>query len=225
LYIPRIAWISARWAAMLASALLCCTAPAAAADPAQNFIQTYVTQGLAILNDASLPHAEKHTRFEALLDPITDMRRVALYTLGPAAKTAAPDQLDAFVEAFRELEMAFYERELWREGRLSIENAIERSKTDVIVQAFRLEDDGRRSVNADRIDFRVLNPSDKPILVDLCVGGVWLTQSQKAQFSEFLEQRGATMARLTAKIRNRASKMNRYLAAGEAPPPRQRHRR
>lgn len=216
--------MSARCAA-IAAALFWCAARPAAADPAQSFIRTYVTAGLAILNDASLPHAEKHKRFEALLAPMTDMRRVALYTLGPAAKTTPPEQLEAFVQAFQELEAAFYERELWREGRLSIENSIERSKTDVIVQAFRLEDDGSRSVNADQIDFRVLNPSDKPILVDLCVGGVWLTRSQRVQFREFLEQPGATMAKLTAKIRNRASKMNRYLAAGETPPPRQRRTR
>jgi ABC-type transporter MlaC component len=222
--ISRKAWTSARCAA-IAAALLWCAARPAAADPAESFIRTYVTAGLAILNDTSLPHAEKHQRFEALLAPMTDMRRVALYTLGPAAKTTPPEQLEAFVQAFQELETAFYERELWREGRLSIENSIERSKTDVIVQAFRLEDDGNRSVNADQIDFRVLNPADKPILVDLCIGGVWLTRSQKVQFGEFLEQRGATMARLTAKIRNRASKMNRYLAAGEMPPPRQRRTR
>jgi ABC-type transporter MlaC component len=222
--VSRNAWTSARSAAV-AVALLCCASLPAAAGPSESFIQTYVTQGLAILNDASLPHAEKHKRFETLLAPMTDMHRVALYTLGPAARTTPPEQLEAFVQAFQELETAFYERELWREGRLSIENAIERSKTDMIVQAFRLEDDGSRSVNADQIDFRVLNPADKPILVDLCVGGVWLTQSQKVQFSEFLEQRGATMAKLTAKIRNRASKMNRYLAAGEAPPPRQRRAR
>jgi len=196
--------------------------PVLAATASETFVQTYVTQGLAILSDASLPHAEKHKRFEALLAPITDMRRVALYTLGPAAKTATTEQLEAFVEAFGELETAFYERELWREGRLSVENSIERSKTDVIVQAFRLDESGRRSVNADQIDFRVLNPDDKPILVDLCVGGVWLTQSQKMQYSEFLAQRGATLATLTAKIRNRASKMNSYLAAGETPPPRTR---
>jgi ABC-type transporter MlaC component len=213
----RKAWAFACCAAAFAAPLLLC-APTATANAPEDFIQNYVTQGLAILNDKSLSHAEKHTRFEALLEPITDMRRIALYTLGPAAKNLPSDKLEAFVAAFHELQMSLYERELWREGQLKIENSVERSPNDVIVQGFRIDASGYRSVNADEIDFRVLNPSDKPILVDLCVLGVWVAVSEKSQYGEFLEQRGATIDKLTAKLRNRASKMNRYLAAGEEEP-------
>ncbi|MGN6150206.1 MAG: MlaC/ttg2D family ABC transporter substrate-binding protein [Rhizomicrobium sp.] len=218
------AWLFARCGAVAAALLLLFAKPAAA-SPAEDFIQTYVTQGLAILNDKTLSHAEKHTRFQALLEPMTDMRRIALYALGPAAKTVPSEKLEAFVVAFHEFQMSLYERELWRVGQLKIENTVERSRGDVIVQGFRVDASGYRSVNADEIDFRVLNPSDKPILVDLCVLGVWVAVSQKAQYSEFLEQRGATIDKLTAKIRNRASKMNRYLAAGEEEPPRVRKAR
>jgi ABC-type transporter MlaC component len=203
--------------AIAASALFLLCAPAHA-NSAEDFIQNYVKQGLAILNNPSLSHDEKHKQFQMLLEPATDMRRVALYAIGPAAKTSPPEELEAYVRAFHDLELSLYERELWRVQRLRVEASIDRTANDAIVQTFQLDDAGNRSVNADEIDFRVLNAADKPILVDICVRGAWVAVNQRVQYREFLSQRGNNLTRLIAKLRNRTSKMNRYLAAGEAPP-------
>lgn len=206
--------------AIAASALFLLCAPPAHANKAEDFIQDYVKQGLTILNNPALSHEEKHKQFQALLEPVTDMRRVALYTLGPVAKTSSTDQLEAFVKAFHDLELSLYERELWRVQQLKVEASVDRSSSDTIVQAFQLDALGNRSVNADEIDFRVLNAGDKPIIVDLCVRGAWIAVNQQTQYSEFLATRGNDLPRLTAKLRNRTAKMNDYLAAGEEPPPR-----
>lgn len=203
--------------AMAASALFLLCTPAAHANSAEDFIQNYVRQGLAILNNPALPHAEKHKEFQALLEPTTDMRRVALYALGAKAQNAPTEQLEAFVKAFHDLELSLYERELWRVQQLKVEASVDRSSSDTIVQAFQLDAAGNRSVNADEIDFRVLNASDKPILVDVCVRGAWIAVNQRMQYEEFLTQRGNTLPKLTAKLRNRTSKMDDYLAAGEEP--------
>jgi ABC-type transporter MlaC component len=192
------------------------TAPARA-NEAESFVQDYVQHGLAILNDKALSHDEKHKQFQALLEPMTDMRRVALYALGPAAQNAPAEQLEAFVKAFHDLELSLYERELWRVQQLKVEASVERAKGDTIVQAFQLDSTGYRSVNADEIDFRTLSTAGKPILVDLCVRGAWIAVNQRVQFQDFLAQRGNNLTRLIDKLRNRTGKMNRYLAAGEAP--------
>lgn len=191
-------------------------APAKAND-AETFIQDYVQHGLTILNDKSFSHAEKHKQFQALLEPMTDMRRVALYALGPAAQNAPTEQLEAFVKAFHDLELSLYERELWRVQQLKVETSIERAKGDTIVRAFQLDSTGYRSVNADEIDFRVLSTAGKPILADLCVRGAWIAVNQRVQYKEFLARRGNTLPKLIAKLHNRTSKMNRYFAAGEVP--------
>ncbi len=198
-------------------ALLALFALPVKANDAENFVQDYVQHGLTILNDKSLSHADKHKQFQALLEPITDMRRVALYTLGAKAQNAPTEQLEAFVKAFHDLELSLYERELWRVQQLKVEASVERAKGDTIVQAFQLDSTGYRSVNADEIDFRVLDASGKPILVDLCVRGAWIAVNQKVQYAEFLSQRGNDLTKLIAKLRNRTSKMNDYLAAGEEP--------
>ncbi|MBS0273225.1 MAG: ABC transporter substrate-binding protein [Proteobacteria bacterium] len=199
------------------SALFLLCAQAAHASKAEDFIQDYVKQGLTILDNPALPHAEKHKLFQALLEPITDMRRIALYTLGAKAQNAPSDQIEAFVKAFHDLEFSLYERELWRVQQLKVEASVERAKDDTVVQAFQLDSTGHRSVNADEIDFRVLNASDKPIFADLCVRGAWIAVNQRIQYEEFLAQRGNTLPKLIDKLRNRTSKMNDYLAAGEEP--------
>jgi ABC-type transporter MlaC component len=203
--------------AVAASVFFFFCAPAQA-NRAEDFTQDYVKQGLAILNNPALSHDEKHKQFLALLEPVTDMRRVALYAIGPAAKTSPTEQLEAYVKAFHDLELSLYERELCRVQQVKVEASIDRSANDTIVQAFQLDDAGNRSVNADEIDFRVLNVADKPILVDICVRGAWVAVNQRVQYAEFLSQRGNDLTKLIAKLRNRTSKMNHYLAAGEEPP-------
>jgi ABC-type transporter MlaC component len=182
----------------------------ARANDAEDFIQTYIQQGLAILNDKSLSRNEQHKKFQILLEPITDMRRVALYALGPAAKTAPPQEVETFVKSFHDLELSLYERELGRWHALKVENSIERAPGDTIVQAYLLDSQGRRSVNADEIDFRVARTADKPIILDFCVRGAWIAVNQHVQYDEFLAQRGNTLAKLNKKLVNRNSKMNRW---------------
>jgi ABC-type transporter MlaC component len=214
----RGSWKFTRSAPAIAvSALLLLSVPAHA-NRAEDFTQDYVKQGLTILNNPSLSHDEKHKQFQMLLEPVTDMRRVALYAIGPTAKTSPTEQLEAYVQAFHDLELSLYERELWRVQQLKVEASVDRNANDTIVQAFQLDDAGNRSVNADEIDFRILNAADKPIIVDICVRGAWVAVNQRVQYQEFLSQRGNNLAKLIAKLRNRTSKMNHYLAAGEEPP-------
>jgi ABC-type transporter MlaC component len=182
----------------------------ARANDAEDFIQSYIQQGLVILNDKSLSRDEQHKKFQALLEPITDMRRVALYALGPAAKTASPADVEVFVKGFHDLELSLYERELGRWRALKVENSIERAPGDTIVQAYLLDSEGRRSVNADEIDFRVARTADKPIILDFCVRGAWIAVNQHVQYEEFLAQRGNTLAKLNKKLINRSRKMNRW---------------
>ena len=67
-----------------------------AAPPAEFFVQQSIEKGLAILNDRSLPAEQRSEGFRTLLLTIVDVRRVALFTLGPYARTASAPQLEAF---------------------------------------------------------------------------------------------------------------------------------
>jgi len=72
----------------------------AAPSPPEMFVQQNVDKGLIILNDNSLARPERDTEIRALLLSITDVKRLALFTLGANARGASNSQLDDFVRAF-----------------------------------------------------------------------------------------------------------------------------
>src|SRR5580692_2880789 len=86
--------------------------PARAATPAESFVSVNIQKGLTILGNRTLPQAEKSARFREFLTALTDIRRIALFTLGPVKRTASPADLDAFVDAFRDFAVAVYESRL-----------------------------------------------------------------------------------------------------------------
>ena len=83
-------------------------APALAQTPAEAYVQQNVQKGLTILNDHSIPDAQRRAEFREFLTSLTDIRRIALFTLGAARRTASPADIEAFVDAFRDYAVAVY---------------------------------------------------------------------------------------------------------------------
>src|SRR5690349_10586275 len=79
-----------------------------ASAAAEAFVQTNVERGLQILNNRSLSKAQRQEQFRGFLVTLTDLRRIALYTLGPARRAATPAEQEAFVDAFRNYAFAVY---------------------------------------------------------------------------------------------------------------------
>src|SRR5690242_14310567 len=96
----------------VAAALSGATSVAQAASPAESYIQDNVQKGLAILNDKSVSEEARRTQFQSFLESLTDIHRIALFTLGTAAGTASPADLEAFTEAFRSYAAAVYQQQL-----------------------------------------------------------------------------------------------------------------
>jgi len=96
----------------LAIAALVAAQPAMAATPTEQFVTQNVQRGLTILNNHSISDTQRRAQFRDFLTGLTDIRRIALFTLGSARRTAAPADVDAFVNAFREYAVAVYESRL-----------------------------------------------------------------------------------------------------------------
>src|SRR3954447_16521204 len=75
------------------------SAPAEASAAAEAFVQSNVQRGLQILSNSALSKQQQQEQFREFLLGLTDLRRIALYTLGPARRSATPQQQEAFVEA------------------------------------------------------------------------------------------------------------------------------
>jgi phospholipid transport system substrate-binding protein len=179
----------------LALSMVC--AQAAPSQAAESFVGHDINAGLAILKNPALNVAQRNSQFETFLLGITDLKRIALYTLGTA--TATPQQQDAFVAAFQNYAVAIYRTyfALYSGQTLNVTGSDARTPDDVIVHTSMAMTGGAQPL---KLDFRVRLDGGKPVIIDLGVTGVWLAVSQHADFEGFLAQHHGDVTALTAHL-------------------------
>ena len=80
--------------------------------PAEEYIRVNIQKGLDILNDSGLGADAKREQFRSFLESLTDFHRVAMFTLGPVARTASDADKEAFATAFHAYAVAVYDKRL-----------------------------------------------------------------------------------------------------------------
>src|SRR5262249_46853117 len=130
--------------AMLVSATLplLAAAPAlAAANVAESFVDDNIHKGLSILSDKKLSLTQRRDQFETLLLGLVDVRRIALFPLGQYRRTAPPDDVEAFVNAFKNYATAAYQSYFskYTNQTLKVTGSTKRSDTDFIVQTLLMD--------------------------------------------------------------------------------------
>ncbi len=186
--------------AVLLAAPMLTARPAAAANVAESFVGDNVNKGLQILNDKKLTTAQRRDQFEGFLLSLVDVRRVALFTLGQYRRTAPPDDVEAFVAAFKNYAVAAYQSYFARytDQTLKVTGSTQRSPTDYIVQT-QLIDPGSNQQPLE-VDFRVRTDTGKPVLVDVAVSGIWLSLEERDQFVAFLGQNNGNVRTLISHL-------------------------
>ena len=176
-------------------------------DAAEAFIRQGADKALAILNDRASGETQKDARMEDLMTSMLDLKRMSLFALGPAARTASPANLDAFADAYREFAVTNYTTELsgYLGQKLRITGSSQRAANDFIVTAVMLDPDDT-SGQPTPVSFRVLDEdAGKLALVDASVAGVWFTLAQRAAFSGYLGQNGGDISKLIGYLKELAA--------------------
>jgi phospholipid transport system substrate-binding protein len=185
----------------LLAALMLGLVPATAqtANPAEAFVAKTIADGFAILNNTALAQEARAGQLESLLLSATDLRRIALFTLG-AAK-ASPEQTEAFTAAFRDYALAVYRQQfLSYSGKtLAVSGSRQNAPGDVIVRAM-LSDPGGVAV---LVDFRVRTDGPAPLIIDVGFAGIWLAVTQRDDFAAYLGRNKGDVAALTAYLAER----------------------
>ncbi|MBS0469769.1 MAG: ABC transporter substrate-binding protein [Proteobacteria bacterium] len=174
-------------------------APAASAAPAaEGFVQSNVQKGLAILNNKGLSAEQKREQFQGFILGLTDMKRIANFTLGQYRRTASPQEQDAFAQAFQGYAIAVYQSYFSKYSgqSLRVTGSIERAPGDVVVQTQMVDPNDHSGQQPLEVDFRVLSDNGKLVVVDFSVGGIWLALEERDQFSSFLGQNGGNIQAL-----------------------------
>lgn len=186
-------------AALAATPVLLAT-PALAANAAESFVGDNIHKGLEILNNKRLTAVQRRDQFETFLLGLVDIRRIALFTLGQYRRSAPPDDIEAFVGAFKNYAVAVYQSYFSKYSgqTLTVTGSTERGPTDFIV-ATQLVDPNSNQQPL-QVDFRVRTDTGKPVLVDVSVSGIWVSLEERDQFTAFLGQNGGNVRTLIAHL-------------------------
>lgn len=174
--------------------------PAAAANVAETFVDENIHKGLDILRDKRLTTVQRRDQFETLLLGLVDVRRIAVFTLGQYRRTAPPEDVEAFVSAFRNYAAAAYQSYFSRytNQTLKVTGSTQRTPTDFIVQTQLIDPNSNQTPS--EVDFRVRTDAGKPVLVDVAYQGIWLSLEQRDQFVAFLGQNNGSVRTLIAHL-------------------------
>ena len=187
--------------AMLLATPVLMTGPAAAAqNVAESFVDENIHKGLDILRDKKLSTVQRRDQFETLLLGLVDVRRIALFTLGQYRRTAPPEDVEAFVGAFKNYATAAYQSYFakYTNQTLKVMGSNQRAPTDYIVQTQLI--DPTSNQQPAEVDFRVRTDTGKPVLVDVAYQGIWLSLEERDQFVAFLGQNNGNVRTLIAHL-------------------------
>ncbi len=174
-------------------------AQAQGADPAETFVSQNIQRGLALLNNKTLTPTQKRDQFEQFLTGLTDLKRIADFTLGNYRRSATPADLQAFEVAFQNYAVAVYQYYFSRYSgqTLKVTGSTRRAATDYIVASQLI--DPAKSQPLD-ISFRVRTDGARPVVTDVSVEGVWLSLQQRDQFVAFLGQNNGNIRMLVTHL-------------------------
>jgi phospholipid transport system substrate-binding protein len=185
IFLARRAVLAAAFAGASTAPFL--AGPAFAADPAETFVSQNIQRGLALLNNKALTPTQKRDQFEQFLLGLTDLKRIADFTLGNYRRSAAPADMQAFEVAFQNYAVAVYQFYFSKYSvqTLKVTNSTQRAPTDYIVTTQLVDPAKPQPLE---VNFRVRTDGPRPVVTDVSVEGVWLSLQQRDQFVAFLGQ-------------------------------------
>ena len=193
------------------------TFAAKASTPAETYVQENVQNGLTILNNHSIPDAERRAEFRNFLTSLTDIRRIALYTLGPAGRTASPADIEAFVNAFRDYSVAVYETRLnqYSGQYLRVTGSMEVKPGDDVVTTVLVDPKSKNyGQDSTKVDFRVVSENGRLVVIDVSIVGVWLAQEELDEFSAFLGHNNNNVSTLVSHLQALTTQLSNGGASG-----------
>ena len=206
---PEMPFRLARRAALsliVAAASLLAVPAANAAPPAEAFVDSNVSRGLAILNNKSLSTDQRKAQFQTFILGLTDMHRIANFTLGQYRHGATQQDQDAFAAAFQNYAIAVYQSYFSKYSgqTLRVTGSQDRAPGDTIVATRMIDPNDQSGQQPLEVDFRVLTDNGRFVVIDFSVAGIWLAIEERDQFSSFLGQNGGSIPTLIAHLHDLA---------------------
>ena len=183
--------------ALMAFAPLAVT-PAAAASPAEQYVSDNIHKGLELLNNKSLSVDQRRTQFEQFLLSLTDMNRIAVFTLGNYRRQMSDADQKVFEAAFQNYAVSVYQSyfQKYAGQTLKVTGSQERAPGDFIVSTVLIDPNDHSGQAPAEVDFRVSTSAGKPVVIDFAYAGIWLAIEERDSFTAFLGQNNGNVQTL-----------------------------
>ena len=179
-------------------------AHAQAGQEAEAFVESNAQEIISLLQefeDGERGMDELRTELRQKVEAIADVDRISNFVLGRYRRGADEGDLREFKDVFEEYAISIYERELgnYAGQTLEVEDSIERSENDIIVES--IVTGGDNGGDPVEVNWRVLNNGGEYKVVDVEVLGVWLAQNQREQITSIIGNAGGDVGEATRVLR------------------------
>ena len=175
---------------MAVCALMAAAQPSVRADAgqAQHFIADLGAQAIAVLAHNGQPIEQREAIFRAMLAQKFSLGFIGRFVLGRHWQTATPDQQEEYQALFSEFVIHNYASMLggYADEKFEVESAAAAGQQDMIVGS-RITGGGKEPLH---VDWRVRLVDGQLRIIDVSVGGVSMSITQREEFSALIQRDG-----------------------------------
>ncbi|MDA7439046.1 ABC transporter substrate-binding protein [Planktomarina temperata] len=144
--------------------------------------------------DSGMSEAKLIGRFERIFADYADVNIIARSALGPAARSAKPAELEAYIASFRGYIARKYGKQFQKfiGGKIEVTGTTDRGKFFEVMTVTEL----RGSAPFD-VAFRVSDRSGRNLFFDIIIEGISLLSSERVEIGALLDARNGDIAKLT----------------------------
>lgn len=157
------------------------------ANGAEQFVKNVTKDGIENIINANIPQKEKDARFEKLFNNALDLKFIGQFVLGRYWRTATPAQREAFIDAYRELNIQTWSKRFDEfKGRKFIFQGTtpSNSANQVFVNTEVPMDQGAPA----KVVWRVKQTGDSYKIVDIIIENVSLAITARNEYSAYIKK-------------------------------------
>lgn len=157
------------------------------ANGAEQFVKNVTKDGIENIINANIPQKEKDARFEKLFNNALDLKFIGQFVLGRYWRTATPAQREAFIDAYRELNIQTWSKRFDEfKGRKFIFQGTtpSNSANQVFVNTEVPMDQGAPA----KVVWRVKQTGDNYKIVDIIIENVSLAITARNEYSAYIKK-------------------------------------
>jgi len=158
------------------------------AGQAKQFISDLGAQAITVLRQGGQPIERREAIFRDMLTRKFAMGFIGRFALGRYWQTATTDQQDEYLSLFSEFVLRNYASMLggYVDEKFEVLDAAEAGKLDMIVGS-RITGGGREPI---RVDWRLRMIDGQPQIIDVSVGGISMSITQREEYSALVQRTG-----------------------------------